>query len=80
MPLLDKLPISEYLSATNQWRMASYLTLMNTLYACMGWATLAKQLVLDLQLQEQLCELHLTSYPHTEWEVGVDMIWSFSER
>ena len=80
LPLLDKLPTSEYLSGTNQWRMASYLTLMNTLCAGMGWATVPKQLVLDLQLQEQLCELQLTSYPHTEWEVGVDLIWSSSER
>jgi DNA-binding transcriptional LysR family regulator len=53
---------------------------MNTLCAGMGWATVPKQLVLDLQLQEQLCELQLTSCPHTEWEVGVDLIWSSSER
>ncbi|MFT2092150.1 LysR family transcriptional regulator [Paraglaciecola sp. 2405UD69-4] len=79
-PLLEKLPTSEYLSATNQWKMSSYLTLMNTLCTGMGWATVPKQLMLDLQLQDQLCELQLTSYPHTEWEVGVDLIWSSSER
>jgi hypothetical protein len=75
LPLLDKLPTGEYLSSTNQWRMASYLTSMNTLCAVMGWATVPKQLVLDLQLQEQLCELQLTSYPHTEWEMGKAGNW-----
>ncbi|WP_158972686.1 LysR family transcriptional regulator [Paraglaciecola sp. L3A3] len=80
LPLQDKLPTSEYLNGTNQWRMESYLALMNMLCAGMGWATVPKQLIVDLQLQEQVTELQLSSYPHTEWTVGVDLVWSSSER
>jgi DNA-binding transcriptional LysR family regulator len=80
LPLQDKLSTSEYLNATNQWRMESYLALMNLLTAGLGWATVPKQLMLDLHLEGQLQELQLASYPHTEWMVGVDLIWSSSER
>lgn len=80
LPLQAKLPTSEYLSGTHQWRMESYLALMNALCAGMGWATVPKQLIVDLKLQGQLSELLLASYPHTEWMVGVDLIWSSTVR
>jgi hypothetical protein len=37
----------------------------------MGWASVSIQLILGLQL---------TLYPHTEWEVDVNLIGPFSER
>ncbi|WP_339891432.1 LysR family transcriptional regulator [uncultured Alteromonas sp.] len=80
LPLRDSLPTSEYLSGSSQWRMGSYLALMNTLSAGMGWATVPKQLIIDLQLQDELVELALTSYPHTQWTVGVDLVWSSNQR
>ncbi|WP_417697007.1 LysR family transcriptional regulator [Psychromonas sp.] len=80
LPLQDKLPTSEYLNGTNRWCMESYFALMNTLCIGMGWATIPKQLISEFHLQEQVVELQLESYPHTEWTVGIDLVWASSER
>ncbi|TYK64558.1 LysR family transcriptional regulator [Colwellia echini] len=79
-PLQDKLPTSEYLNGTNQWHMESYFALMNTLCTGLGWATIPKELISELHLKDQIIELQLTSYPHTELMVGVDLLWSSSVR
>ncbi|MDQ4430712.1 LysR family transcriptional regulator [Yokenella regensburgei] len=76
LPFLNKLPTSEYLNSPNHWRVESYLTLMHMLRDGMGWATVPKQLMQELNLHQQLVELQLDAYPFTEWVVGVDLVWS----
>lgn len=78
-PLQNVLPTSEYLSGPRQWRMESYLNLTHMLAAGLGWATVPKLLMNDEKVQGQLKELKLTSYPYTQWSVGVDLIWSSAQ-
>ncbi|MDH4874206.1 LysR family transcriptional regulator [Pseudomonas sp. BN515] len=80
LPFQDKLPTSEYLDSPNHWRVESYLTLFDMLRRGLGWATLPKRLMEDLNRGEELVELKLAAYPFTEWTVGVDLVWSSSAR
>ena len=79
-PLQNVLPTSEYLRGPRQWRMESYLNLIHMLSSGLGWATVPKQVLSDSKVKGELVELHLTSYPFTEWMVGVDLIWSTEHR
>lgn len=69
------LPTSEYLDATCSWRAESYLALMEMTRSGLGWTTLPRQLVLGELERGELVELDLVAYPHTDWLVGVDLVW-----
>lgn len=71
----NKLPSSEYLRATQMWQAESYLALMEMVCAGLGWATLPRQLIRRELESGELVELKLEAYPHTDWLVGVDLIW-----
>lgn len=71
----DKLPSSEYLRAGQLWQAESYLALVEMVRAGLGWATLPRQLVQRELECGQLVELQLEAYPHTDWLVGVDLLW-----
>lgn len=71
----NKLPSSEYLRATQMWQAESYLALMEMVRAGLGWATLPRQLIRRELDSGELVELQLAAYPHTDWLVGVDLIW-----
>ncbi|MFD2640676.1 LysR family transcriptional regulator [Pseudomonas japonica] len=71
----NKLPSSEYLRATQMWQAESYLALMEMVRAGLGWATLPRQLIRRELDSGELVELQLSAYPHTDWLVGVDLIW-----
>ncbi|WP_085600497.1 LysR family transcriptional regulator [Pseudomonas sp. B10(2017)] len=71
----DKLPSSEYLRAGQLWQAESYLALVEMVRAGLGWATLPRQLVQRELESGQLVELQLEAYPHTDWLVGVDLLW-----
>lgn len=74
----DRLPSTEYLRSPRRWLAESHHALLELTRAGMGWATLPRQLVLsDLQAGD-LVELRLEAYPHTDWLVGVDLLWNQS--
>jgi DNA-binding transcriptional LysR family regulator len=43
--------------------------------AGLGWATLPRQLIQRELTAGELVELQLEAYPHTDWLVGVDLLW-----
>jgi len=71
----DKLTSSEYLRAGQLWQAESYLALVEMVRSGLGWATLPRQLVQRELETGQLVELQLEAYPHTDWLVGVDLLW-----
>lgn len=71
----SKLPSSEYLRATQMWQAESYLALLEMVRAGLGWATLPRQLIHRELANGELIELQLVAYPHTDWLVGVDLLW-----
>ena len=72
----ERLPTTEYLGATRCWRAESYLALLEMTRAGLGWATLPRQLVLRELAEGELVELRLAAYPHTDWLLGVDLLWN----
>lgn len=74
----ERLPSSEYLGATRLWRAESHAALVELTRAGLGWATLPRQLVLAELASGELVELRLAAYPHTDWLVGVDLLWNKS--
>jgi DNA-binding transcriptional LysR family regulator len=74
----DRLPSSEYLASTRRWRAESHLALLEMTRAGLGWATLPRQLVLRELESGDMVELRLQAYPHTDWLVGVDLLWNRS--
>ncbi|CAG2136550.1 LysR family transcriptional regulator [Cupriavidus plantarum] len=71
----NKLPTTEYLRAARTWQAESYLALMEMVSNGLGWATLPRQLIRDELARGDLVELQLAAYPHTDWLVGVDLVW-----
>lgn len=76
----QKLPSSEYLRAAQVWQAESYLALVEMVRAGLGWATLPRQLVQRELAAGELVELQLQAYPHTDWLVGVDLLWHRRRR
>lgn len=72
----DKLASSEYLGASRCWRAEDYLALLELTRAGLGWTTLPRQLVARQLAEGELVELQLAAYPHTDWLVGVDLLWA----
>jgi len=72
----ERLPTTEYLGATRCWRAESYLALLEMARAGLGWATLPRQLVRRELADGELVELRLAAYPHTDWLLGVDLLWN----
>lgn len=72
----ERLPTTEYLDATRCWRAESYLALLEMTHAGLGWATLPRLLVRRELTAGELVELQLEAYPHTDWLLGVDLLWN----
>lgn len=72
----SKLPSSEYLRSIKVWQAESYLALLEMVRAGLGWATLPRQLILRELAAGELVELQLLAYPHTDWHIGVDLLWA----
>lgn len=72
------LPTSEYLHATCCWQAESYLALLDMAKAGLGWTSLPRQMILGEIERGELVELDLAAYPHTDWEVGIDLLWKKS--
>ncbi len=71
-----RLPSTEYLEAGNSWQAESYSALLEMTRAGLGWTTLPRQSILREIESGELVELPLQAYPHTDWVVGVDLLWS----
>lgn len=76
----SKLPTSEYLQATRSWEAENYQALLEMAKAGLGWATLPRTLIQRELERGELVELQLKAYPHTDWLVGVDLIWHRRHR
>lgn len=72
----NTLPSTEYLDSARSWQAESYLALLEMTRAGLGWTTLPRQLILRELAEGEFVELQLAAYPHTDWLVGVDLIWS----
>ena len=72
----NTLPSTEYLDSARSWQAESYLALLEMTRAGLGWTTLPRQLILRELEAGEFVELQLAAYPHTDWLVGVDLIWS----
>lgn len=72
------LPSTEYLESTQEWEAENYLVLLEMMRAGLGWTTLPRQLVRDGIERGEFVELQLAAYPHTDWLVGVDLVWAKS--
>lgn len=72
----NTLPSTEYLDSARCWQAESYLALLEMTRAGLGWTTLPRQLILRELEEGEFVELQLAAYPHTDWLVGVDLIWS----
>ncbi|MCU1768181.1 LysR family transcriptional regulator [Pseudomonas protegens] len=72
----NKLPSSEYLRSTQLWQAENYLALLEMVRAGLGWATLPRQLIQRELVKGELVELQLGAYPHTDWLIGVDLLWA----
>src|SRR5690606_1184003 len=77
---VNKLPTAEYLRASKTWRAENYMAILEMVRAGMGWATVPRQLIRESLRQGSLVELSLAAYPHTDWHVGVDLLWAKSRR
>lgn len=75
-----RLPSTEYLESTQCWQAENYQALLEMTRAGLGWTTLPRQLILRELEAGELVELPLTAYPHTDWVVGVDLVWPKSHR
>jgi DNA-binding transcriptional LysR family regulator len=72
----NTLPSTEYLDSARCWQAENYLALLEMTRAGLGWTTLPRQLIRRELDEGELVELQLAAYPHTDWLVGVDLIWS----
>lgn len=71
-----QLPTNEYLKSPFSWYISNYHILLRLLKEGHGWAIVPKHMIQQELEQGGLVELVLDAYPITEWQVGVDVIWS----
>lgn len=69
------IPTAEYLQSVQAWRADSYAAVIALLHGGLGWATVPRQLILDELASGELVDLQLEAYPHTDYLVGVDLLW-----
>ncbi|MFK0376644.1 LysR family transcriptional regulator [Pandoraea sp. NPDC090278] len=72
----ETLPSTEYLEATRVWQADSFLALLEMMRAGLGWTTLPRQMIRHGLERGEFVELQLSAYPHTDWHVGVDLVWA----
>ncbi|WP_434585631.1 LysR family transcriptional regulator [Klebsiella sp. R390] len=79
-PQEQHIATTEYLGSPMLWRVESYNAMIAAASAGLGWASLPR-LFVEKELHEgQLVELRQQEYPHTDWVVGVDLLWSKHKR
>ncbi|WP_239667765.1 LysR family transcriptional regulator [Klebsiella pneumoniae] len=71
-----RIATTEYLSSPMLWRVESYSAMLEAALAGLGWASLPREFVSHELRAGTLVELRQQEYPHTDWIVGVDLLWS----
>lgn len=71
-----KIPTTEYLSSPLVWRVESYSSMIDATIAGLGWSSIPRIFVQRELEDGVLTELKQKEYPHTDWIVGVDLLWS----
>ncbi|ADU72014.1 transcriptional regulator, LysR family (plasmid) [Pantoea sp. At-9b] len=71
---------TEYLGSPMTWRVESYNAMIDAAIAGLGWASLPRIFVQRELEQGVLTELRQQEYPHTDWIVGVDLLWSRKKK
>lgn len=66
---------TEFLGSPMVWRVESYNAMIEAATAGLGWASIPKIFIQRELLEGSLVELRQQEYPHTEWIVGVDLLW-----
>ncbi|MBW8190625.1 LysR family transcriptional regulator [Neiella marina] len=67
---------AEYLRSSMRLYIDNYATLIQMTLDGLGWSVVPESMVAPLLEKGELVELLLESYPHTKWEVGIDLVWS----
>src|SRR5699024_183298 len=70
------IPTSEYLQSVQTWYAESYEAVVALLRSRLGWATVPRQLIVNELRSGELVDLRLTAYPHTDFLVGIDLLWN----
>lgn len=70
------LPTTEYLQSVQTWHADDYSALITMVRSRFGWATVPRQLVLPELESGEFVDLLLAAYPHTDYWVGVDLLWA----
>ncbi|MEZ3498447.1 LysR family transcriptional regulator [Pantoea sp. KPR_PJ] len=71
-----KIATTEYLDSPMRWQVESYSAMLDATLAGLGWASLPREFVSHELRAGTLTELRQQEYPHTDWIVGVDLLWS----
>jgi len=71
---------SEYLKSPRQWQVQSQVALLELLRQGLGWAIVPRRLVAPELASGALVELQLEAYPHTQWIVGLDLLWKVAAK
>lgn len=71
-----KIATTEYLGSPMLWRVESYSAMLDAALAGLGWASLPREFVHRELQTGRLIELRQREYPHTDWIVAVDLLWS----
>lgn len=71
---------TEYLGSPMLWRVESYSAMITAACEGLGWASLPQLFVREALAEGKLVELRQQEYPHTDWVVGVDLLWSKKKR
>lgn len=77
---INRLPTSEYLGSVHTWEAESFGALLELVKAGLGWTSLPRSMVEDELEKGELIELLLEAYPHPNWLIGVDLLWSKQQR
>ncbi|PRB40095.1 LysR family transcriptional regulator [Arthrobacter sp. MYb23] len=73
-------PTGEYLRNAQVWQIFDYGPLVELTRAGLGWGTVPRQFILQELASGELVELRLEAYQHTDWLVGVDLLYSLERR
>ncbi len=54
--------------------------MLDAVSAGIGWASIPAEFIRQSLIRGDLVELRQQEYPHTDWLVGIDMLWGKNRR
>lgn len=79
-PYQDRFPTSEYLKSPSQYKVDNQIMLSQMLLDNIGWASIPSRMIEMFNVSDELSEINISSYPHTEWSIPIDLIWLSSYK